>query len=140
MGIGRAWRQPQSTGENERQRGPPADAKRPSPARRIRPPGELDRLRMNQPELSQAAESTQGRFYTILDANELLDDLPSGVGVIGGGGPGGGGARIPPAATSRVSLGSPMPAIKLWNTWWIFALVMFLLTSEWVLRKRKHLL
>ena len=75
-------------------------------------------------------------------ANDLLEDLPSGVGVSGGGGPGGSGgsARIPPAAAGRVSLGSPMPAIKLWNTWWIFALVMFLLTSEWVLRKRKHLL
>lgn len=105
------------------------------------PPGELDRLRMNQPELTQAAEATQGRFYTILDANDLLDDLPAGVGVYGSGGSSsdgpGRGASVP---TSRVSLGSPLPAIKLWNTWWIFALVMFLLTSEWVLRKRKHLL
>jgi uncharacterized membrane protein len=83
------------------------------------PPGELDRLRMNQLELSQAAEATQGQFYTIVDADQLLEDLPSGY---------------------RVSLSAPMPPIKLWNKWWLFAIVMFLLTSEWVLRKRKHLL
>src|SRR5262249_7648995 len=55
------------------------------------PPGELDRLRMNQYELAAAAEATQGRFYTILDANELPGDLPTGVRVSlgGGGGPGG---------------------------------------------------
>ena len=112
------------------------------------PPGELDRLRMNQLELSGAAEATQGRFYTILDANELLDDLPTGfrvsLGPGGSAGPGGGtGPSGPPAVSpggDRVSLGSPMPAIKLWNQWWMFAIIMFLLTSEWVLRKRKHML
>ncbi len=83
------------------------------------PPGELDRLRMNQLELTQAADASRGKFYTILDANDVLEDLPTGY---------------------RVSLSAPMPPIKLWNTWWIFAIVMFLLTSEWVLRKRKHLL
>jgi hypothetical protein len=83
------------------------------------PPGELDRLRMNEAEMSAAAEATQGKFYTILTADDLLEDLPSGY---------------------RVSMAAPMPPIKLWNHWLAFVLVMFLLTSEWVLRKRKHLL
>ena len=42
------------------------------------PPGELDRLRMNQQEMTQAAEATQGRFYTLATADNLLDDLPAG--------------------------------------------------------------
>lgn len=107
------------------------------------PPGELDRLRMNQLELSGAAEATQGRFYTVLDAADLVSELPSGFQVAVGGSGGSAGLGGSPAGfqpEGRVSLGSPMPAVKLWNQWWIFAIVMFLLTSEWILRKRKHLL
>jgi hypothetical protein len=107
------------------------------------PPGELDRLRMNQLELSGAAEATQGRFFTVMDADELVSALPSGFQVAVG--PSATTSPDAPAAESflpggRVSLGSPMPALKIWNQWWIFAIVMFLLTSEWILRKRKHLL
>lgn len=107
------------------------------------PPGELDRLRMNQLELSEAAEATQGRFYTVMDADDLVSELPSGFQVAVGGSGGsadGGAAAVEHVPGGRVSLGSPMPAVKLWNQWWIFAIVMFLLTSEWILRKRKHLL
>lgn len=123
-----------------------SDGEKPSAEATVElPPGELDRLRMNQPELAQAAEATQGKFYTILDANDLIDDLPTGFRISFGAPPGSGGSGSSsdgPVAvgTDRVSLGSPMPAIKLWNQWWMFAIVMFLLTSEWILRKRKHLL
>ena len=34
----------------------------------------LDRLRMNQEEMKQAAEETQGRFYTLATADRVLDD------------------------------------------------------------------
>ncbi|MCI0637853.1 MAG: VWA domain-containing protein [Gemmataceae bacterium] len=83
------------------------------------PPGELERLRMNQQELMQAADSTQGRFYTIANANDLLDELPAGF---------------------RVSLSTPRPPVLLWNHWLMFLVVLGLFTAEWVLRKRKHLL
>jgi hypothetical protein len=85
----------------------------------VQPPGELDRLRMNQQELSQAAEVTQGRFYTLANADRVLDDLPAG---------------------TRVALNTPRPPLLLWNHWLCFLLVMGLLTAEWLLRKRKHLL
>jgi hypothetical protein len=83
------------------------------------PPGELDRLRMNEQELRQAAEATQGVFYTLASADQMLEDVPAGY---------------------RVSLSAPVAPLRLWNHWLIFAVVMFLLTSEWLLRKRKHLL
>jgi hypothetical protein len=85
----------------------------------VQPPGELDRLRMNQQELTQAAEATRGRFYTLATADRVLDDLPAG---------------------TRVTLNTPRPPQLLWNHWLCFLLVMGLLTSEWLLRKRKHLL
>ncbi|MCI0684284.1 MAG: VWA domain-containing protein [Gemmataceae bacterium] len=106
------------------------------------PPGELDRLRMNQLEMTQAAEATQGKFFSVTDADDLVSELPSGFQIAVGSGASasssGGVAEFQPGG--RVSLGSPMPAVKLWNQWWIFAIIMFLLTSEWLLRKRKHLL
>jgi hypothetical protein len=83
------------------------------------PPGELDRLRMNYQEMTQAAELTQGRFYTLSNADALPDEVPPG---------------------SAISLSSPHPPERLWNNWLLFGWVMFLLTSEWLLRKRKHLL
>jgi hypothetical protein len=83
------------------------------------PPGELDRLRMNYQELTQSAEMTQGRFYTIANADTIPDDMPAG---------------------TRVSLSSPRAPERLWNHWLLFLWAMALVTGEWVLRKRKHLL
>jgi hypothetical protein len=83
------------------------------------PPGELDRLRMNREELKQAADATEGGFYSLASAEQLLDDLPAGI---------------------RVSLATPKPPWLLWNHFLIFLLVLFALTAEWILRKRKHLL
>lgn len=96
------------------------DGEKPSVEAQVElPPGELDKLRMNQQELTQAAEATQGKFYTVANANELLEDLPAGF---------------------RVSIATPQPPIQLWNHWLMFLLVLGLFTAEWILRKRKHLL
>jgi hypothetical protein len=83
------------------------------------PPGELERLRMNQADLERAAEETHGKFYTLADAGKLLDDLPTG---------------------SRVVMSTPGPPWLLWNHIGLFGLVVGLLGTEWILRKRKHLL
>jgi hypothetical protein len=74
---------------------------------------------MNQPDMERAAEETQGKFYTLADADRLLDDLPAG---------------------SRVALHTPGPPWVLWNHLVLFVLVVGLLSGEWILRKRKHLL
>jgi hypothetical protein len=81
--------------------------------------GERDLLRMNQEEMKQAAEATQGRFYTLATADSLLDELPQG---------------------TRVVVHTPVPPQPLWNHLFCFVLVLLLLSSEWILRKRKHLL
>ena len=85
----------------------------------VPPPGELDRLRMNLEELKQAAGATEGRFYTLASADNVLEELPSGV---------------------RVVMNTPRPPQALWNHVLAFLLVLGLLAGEWVLRKRKHLL
>ena len=82
-------------------------------------PGELDRLRMNQSEMEQAARESRGKFYSLADADNLLDDLPAG---------------------TRVTLNQPRPPWPIWNHALMFLLVIGLLTSEWVLRKRRRLL
>src|SRR5207249_1640622 len=83
------------------------------------PPGEMDQLRMNQPEMQRAADETHGRFYTVATADRLIDDLPAG---------------------TRVVLNTPQPPRLLWNDVTMFALALGLIGTEWVLRKRKHLL
>jgi hypothetical protein len=82
------------------------------------PPGEMDRLRMNQQDMERAAEETRGRFYTLPDADNLFHDLPSG---------------------SRVALSTSQPPWLLWNHSAMFLFTLLVLTAEWVLRKRKHL-
>lgn len=99
---------------------PPVTGSKPrAECRVLDPPGEMDRLRMNQPGMEQAAERTQGHFYNLADAERLIDELPAG---------------------ARVSLNAPRPPWLLWNHVAMFGLVIGLLTAEWVLRKRKHLL
>jgi hypothetical protein len=88
-------------------------------ARVLPPPGEMELLRMNQADLERAAEETHGKFYTLADAEHLLDDLPAG---------------------TRIALSTPQPPRLLWNHLSMFALALGLLGTEWVLRKRKHLL
>jgi hypothetical protein len=85
----------------------------------VAPPGEMDRLRMNQQDLERAAEESHGRFYTLADADRLLDELPAG---------------------TRIPLTTRQPPRPLWNHFLLFVLGLALLSSEWFLRKRKHLL
>jgi hypothetical protein len=96
-----------------------ADPKPKAECRVLAPPGEMDRLRMNQQDLERAAQETHGRFYTLADAHRLPDDLPVG---------------------NRIALNSRQPPRPLWNHAMLFALALVLLSSEWFLRKRKHLL
>ena len=62
----------------------------------LAPPGEMERLRMNQAEMERAAEETHGHFYTLADADQLLDDLPAG---------------------TRVTLNTPGPPCSCGTTW-----------------------
>ncbi len=77
------------------------------------PPGEFERVRMAAAELKRAAHDTRGRFYTFLDAERLLGDLPPG---------------------RQVPIES-LPPKPLWNTWPLLLLFFALLTTEWILRK-----
>ena len=81
------------------------------------PVNEFERIEMNGPELLRAAELTDGKFYTPLDAEALLRELPK---------------------PSPMPLDTD-PPIPLWNTWPVLALFLALLTLEWVIRKRKQM-
>jgi hypothetical protein len=85
----------------------------------VRPPGEMERLRMNQADMERAADESHGRFYTLADADHLLEDLPTG---------------------TRVTVNAPGPPYLLWNNFALFLLAIVLLTTEWLLRKQKNLL
>jgi hypothetical protein len=81
------------------------------------PVNEFERTQMNEPELARAAELTGGKFYTPLAVETLLNDLP------------------PP---SKQPLDTD-PPIPLWNTWPVLSLFLFLITTEWVFRKRRQM-
>jgi hypothetical protein len=83
------------------------------------PPGEMDRLRMNQEDMERAARETHGQFYTLADAENVFRDLPTG---------------------TRISLSTAQPPWLLWNHSAMFFLTLLTLGTEWFLRKRKHLL
>jgi hypothetical protein len=88
-------------------------------SRVLSPPGEMDQLRMNGADMKRAADATHGRFYTLAEADRLIDDLPAG---------------------ARMALNTPQPPRLLWNHFSMFALALGLLGTEWILRKMKHLL
>jgi aerotolerance regulator-like protein/VWA domain-containing protein/von Willebrand factor type A domain-containing protein len=99
---------------------PTVDGPKPQVEGRVLPPpGEMDRLRMNQTDMEQAARESRGKFYSLADADNLLDDLPNG---------------------TRVTLNQPRPPWPLWNHALMFLLVIGLFTSEWIMRKRRRLL
>src|SRR5262249_40273842 len=82
-------------------------------------PGKMEQRKRNRPDMEGRADETHARFYTVADADQLLDDLPSG---------------------TRVSLHTPRPPWLLWNHDAVFVGALTLLGMEWILRKRKHLL
>jgi hypothetical protein len=85
----------------------------------LAPPGEMDQLRMDRESMERAALETHGHFYTLSNADHLLDDLPPG---------------------TRLTLNAAGPPALLWHNPLIFMIVVTYLTLEWILRKRKHLL
>jgi uncharacterized membrane protein len=85
----------------------------------VAPPGETQQIRMNQSEMEQAARETSGQFYSLSEADKLLDELPSG---------------------SRVTLNAPGPPWLVWNHALLFLIALLFLSTEWLLRKRYHLL
>src|SRR5262245_44709336 len=99
---------------------PPTTGTRPrAEARVLPPPGELDRIQLNEADLQRAARESRGVYYPFDRADRLPDELPS----------------VP-----RVALDQPGDPLSLWNHPALFALVLGLLTAEWVMRKKWRLL
>jgi uncharacterized membrane protein len=90
---------------------PSTDFRVEAPERELRVRG-LDRR-----QLTEAAETTRGRFYSLANAGELPDDVPRG---------------------RPVPIRSEEP-IRIWNRWEILVLLTLLLTTEWLIRKRLRL-
>ncbi len=79
------------------------------------PFGEFENVRMDETAMRQAAEETKGRYYSVVESDRLLKDLPPG--------------RQVPVAT--------LPPYPLWNRWPVLVLLLSLLAAEWVGRKVK---
>ncbi len=88
-------------------------------ARVVPPPGELDRLEMDKAELTRAAAESRGKFYTLADADKLIDDLPE---------------------AERVPLNDPTPLVQVWSHGLTYLLIALLLGCEWWVRRRERLL
>ena len=88
-------------------------------ARVLPPLDEAERTDMNRADLIAAANVSGGRFYTIATAHEMFDELKH---------------------LQRVPLSQQADPVTLWNQPAAFALVMLLLMTEWLLRKRERLL
>jgi hypothetical protein len=82
------------------------------------PASERAALPMDAVDLQKAAEASQGRYYTVRNADRLPGDLPRG---------------------QRVRIDS-LPPVPVWNSPLAALLFVALLTVEWVLRKRAGLL
>jgi len=70
---------------------------------------------MNAAAMRAAAKHTRGRFYTLDNVERLPEHLPAGHHV--------------PIET--------LPPVPLWNRWPVVLLVLTLLITEWIVRKRK---
>jgi len=81
------------------------------------PAGEFTQIRMEAAAMQQAAQETNGRFYTFDSANRVLRDFPPG---------------------RQVPIES-LPPVPLWNKWPLLALFLTLVVAEWILRKRRGL-
>jgi Mg-chelatase subunit ChlD len=99
--------------------GPPGLTHKPrAEARVLPPPGERDRLEMNRGDLMRAAAESRGKFYTLADADKVIDDLPE---------------------AERVPLNQPCPPLSVWNHGLLFLLLVLLLGCEWWVRRRERL-
>jgi hypothetical protein len=80
------------------------------------PPGEMDDLQMKEDELKELAKLTGGRYLRMEEADQLFH---SGV--------------LPAGRRVAITADSPYP---LWRSWPMLGCFLFLLTLEWLLRKR----
>lgn len=78
------------------------------------PNAEMTRLEMDATDLQRAAEISDGKFYTVETAGNLLDNLPVGKQV-----------RI-----------EPLPPEPMWNSWKVALLFVALLIVEWLSRRQ----
>ena len=88
-------------------------------ARVLPPPGELDRIQLNETDMQRAARESRGAYFPLNRADQVPEEMPSG---------------------PRVALDQPVEPLSLWNSPALFALVLGLLTAEWVMRKKWRLL
>ena len=79
---------------------------------------ELQRRRVDREELAGVARATRGRYFSLAEAEQLPDEIPSG---------------------RPVTLEKQEP-VGLWNRWELLLLFATLLCAEWLLRKRCRLL
>ncbi len=82
------------------------------------PAAELDQLQMNVDGLQTAAQQSQGKFYRLAQANNLVDDLPDG---------------------PRVALNQPRPPWAIWNQSFILIIIICIFVVEWIARKQWRL-
>jgi hypothetical protein len=87
-------------------------------AKVIPPPGERDRLEMNRSDLTKAAAESRGKFYTLAEADKLIEELPE---------------------VTRYPLNQPCPPFSVWNHAVVFGLIVLLLACEWWIRRRERL-
>lgn len=98
---------------------PTTPANRPrAEARVLPPPGERDRLEMDRAELTRAAAESRGKFYTLAEADKVIDDLPE---------------------AERVPLNDPSPLLQVWSHALLYVLIATLLGCEWWVRRRERL-
>jgi hypothetical protein len=88
-------------------------------ARVLPPPGEMDRIQLNETDMQRAARESRGKYYPLDQAEQVPEEMPAG---------------------PRVALDQPVEPLSLWNSPALFALVLGLLTAEWVMRKKWRLL
>jgi uncharacterized membrane protein len=88
-------------------------------ARVLPPPGEMDRVELNEKQLKDAASLSQGKYYPLSEAEKILSELPE---------------------SSRIVLGQLCDPVDVWRHWSLLVLMLSLLTAEWIARKRWRLL
>ena len=99
---------------------PEVPGTRPSASARVLPPmNERERTELNRTDLERAATISGGGYYTLANADDVFNDLKN---------------------LHRVQLNKPCPPVPLWNQPAVYTLIMFLLLTEWLLRKRERLL
>jgi hypothetical protein len=92
----------------------------PTASARVLPPwAELDRIDLNRKEMVEAAARSGGQFFSLAEVDRLWTDLP------------------PPP---RVPLSQAEPLWPLWNLPWVYLILIGIVGSEWLLRKRARLL